>query len=276
MIVRKRDGGYGYAATDLATIRHRVEDLRAARILYVVGSPQRDHLEMLFAVARLAGWLTDEVSAEHVSFGSVLGTDRKMFKTRAGESVRLADLLDEAVMRAAAAVAERNPDLPPEEASAVARAVGIGAAKFADLSNDRVKDYVFDFDRMLAFEGETGPYLQYAHARIRSIFRRGEIDSARLDPAGLVLAEPAERRLALSLLGFGAAVHATAQSTQPHRLAGYLSNLAAAFTAFYDACPVLRAEDSTTRSSRLVLCDLTARTLATGLGLLGIAAPDRM
>ncbi len=185
MIVRKADGGYGYAATDLATIRHRVDGTRASRILYVVGAPQRDHFEMVFAVARLAGWLPEGVDAEHIPFGNVLGADGKMFKTRSGETVRLVDLLDEAVDRAAAAIAEKNPDLVGEEAAAVARAVGIGAVKYADLSSDRVKDYVLDFDRMLAFEGNTGPYMQYAHARIRSIFRRGEVDPSALDAAAL-------------------------------------------------------------------------------------------
>jgi arginyl-tRNA synthetase len=276
MIVRKADGGYGYAATDLATIRHRVDGTKATQILYVVGAPQRDHFEMVFAVARLAGWLPQGVAAEHIPFGNVLGADRKMFKTRSGETVRLVDLLDEAVDRAAAAIAEKNPDLVGEEATAVAHAVGIGAVKYADLSSDRVKDYVLDFDRMLAFEGNTGPYMQYAHARIRSIFRRGEVDPSALDSGALRVVEPAERVLALALVGFDGAVRSTAASSQPHRLCTYLFDLAQAFTSFYEACPVLRAEDDAVRASRLVLCDLTARTLATGLGLLGIAAPERM
>lgn len=276
MIVRKGDGGYGYAATDLATIRHRVDVTGAGRILYVVGAPQRDHLEMVFAVARLAGWLPEGVTAEHVPFGNLLGADRKMFKTRSGTSVRLVDLLDEAVERAAATIAERNPDLVGPEAEAVAHAVGIGAIKYADLSSDRIKDYVLDFDRMLAFEGNTGPYMQYAHARIRSIFRRGEVDPATLDAGALRLAELQERELGLALLGFEAAVRHTAAASQPHRLCGYLFDLAQTFTSFYEACPVLRADDDASRASRLVLCDLTARTLATGLGLLGIQAPPRM
>lgn len=275
MIVRNRNGGYGYAATDLATVRHRVEVTHAERILYVVGAPQRDHLLMVFAVARLAGWLPEDVTAEHISFGSVLGADRKMYKTRTGASVRLIDLLDEAVERAEATIAERNPDLVGEERAAVAAAVGIGAVKYADLSSDRVKDYVLDFDRMLAFEGNTGPYMQYAHARIRSIFRRGEVDAAALDAAALAIGEPQERALVLALLGFEPVVRQTAETAQPHRLCGYLFDLAQAFTSFYEACPVLKADEAT-RASRLVLCDLTARTLRTGLGLLGIEAPDRM
>lgn len=275
MIVRNRNGGYGYAATDLATIRHRVDDTGASRILYVVGAPQRDHLEMVFAVARMAGWLPDGVDAEHIPFGNLLGSDGKMFKTRSGASVRLVDLLDEAVDRAAAAIAERNPDLVGDERDAVARAVGIGAVKYADLSSDRVKDYVLDFDRMLAFEGNTGPYMQYAHARIRSIFRRGEVDPATLGAEALVLGEPQERALALALLGFEAVVQQAGESSQPHRLCTYLFDLAQTFTTFYEACPVLKADEAT-RASRLVLCDLTARTLRTGLGLLGIETPDRM
>ncbi len=276
MIVRNRNGGYGYAATDLATIRHRVEVTHATRMLYVVGAPQRDHLEMVFAVARMAGWLPEGTVAEHIPFGNLLGADRKMFKTRSGTSVRLVDLLDEAVERAAATIAERNPDLVGAERDAVAQAVGIGAIKYADLSSDRVKDYVLDFDRMLAFEGNTGPYMQYAHARIRSIFRRGEIDPSTLDPATLTLGEPQERRLALALLGFEAVVRQTAETAKPHQLCGYLFDLAQTFTSFYEACPVLKADDEATRASRLVLCDLTARTLSSGLGLLGIASPDRM
>lgn len=276
MIVRKGDGGYGYAATDLATIRHRVDVTDARRILYVVGAPQRDHLEMVFAVARMAGWLPGEVSAEHVPFGNLLGADGKMFKTRTGASVRLVDLLDEAVDRARAAIAERNPDLAGPEAVAVAAAVGMGAIKYADLSSDRIKDYVLDFDRMLALEGNTGPYLQYAHARIRSIFRRGEVDPGGLDAADLDLVAPQERALGLALLGFEGAVRDTARTSQPHRLCGYLFELAQTFTRFYEACPVLKADDEATRASRLVLCDLTARTLAAGLDLLGIDAPDRM
>lgn len=276
MIVRNRNGGYGYAATDLATIRHRTEDTHAERILYVVGAPQRDHLLMVFEVAKMAGWLPEGVSAEHVQFGSVLGADRKMYKTRSGASVKLSDLLDEAVERAAATIAERNPELVGDERDAVARAVGIGAIKYADLSSDRVKDYVLDFDRMLAFEGNTGPYMQYAHARIRSIFRRGEIDPSTLDAEALSLGQPQERALAMALLGFEPTVRATAESCQPHRLCTYLFDLAQTFTSFYEACPVLKADDEATRASRLVLCDLTARTLATGLGLLGIDAPDRM
>jgi arginyl-tRNA synthetase len=221
----------------------------------------------------MAGWLPADHRFEHVPFGNVLGPDKKMFKTRSGKTVKLGALLDEAVERAAAAVADKNPDLGEEERAAVALAVGRGAVKYADLSTDRVRDYVFDWDRMLAFDGDTGPYLQYAHARIRSIFRRAEVDP----PAGVapMVVEPAERELAKVLLRFPTAVTEVADTASPHRLCAYLHDLASAFTAFYEACPVIRSEEQV-RESRLALCDLTARTLATGLDLLGIDAPDRM
>ncbi|MGH3761248.1 arginine--tRNA ligase [Actinophytocola sp.] len=267
LIVRKADGGYGYDATDLAAIRYRITDLGATRLLYVVGTPQREHFRMVFQAAREAGWLTEGVRAEHVGFGSVLGTDGKMLRTRAGETVRLAALLDEAVARAAEQVRERHAD------EAVARAVGVGAVKYADLSTDRMRDYTFDYDRMLAFDGNTGPYLQYAHARIRSIFRRAGADPA--EPGGVRITEPAERELALALLGLPAVVAEVGESLEPHRLCAYLYGLAGAFTTFYESCPVLRAEPEV-RASRLALCALTARTLALGLDLLGIAAPERM
>jgi arginyl-tRNA synthetase len=274
LIVQKSDGGFGYAATDLAAIRHRARDLGADRLLYVVGLPQRQHLEMVFEVARRAGWLRPPARAEHLAFGSVLGPDGKVLRTRAGESVKLLDLLDEAVARAAARVAEKNPDLDAEERDLVAHLVGIGAVKYADVSTDRMKDYVFDLDRMLAFEGNTAPYLQYAHARIRSIFRRAEVEPDR-GATPVLVAEPAERALALDVLEFGDVIAELEQSLEFHRLANYLHRLASTFTTFYERCPVLRAEEPV-RASRLALCDLTARTLALGLGLLGIVAPDRM
>jgi arginyl-tRNA synthetase len=245
--------------------------------VYVVGAPQREHLAMVFETARLAGWLVPPARAEHVAFGSVLGDDRKMFKTRAGATVRLADLLDEAVARAEAVVADKDPDLDAAARARVAHAVGVGAVKYADLVNDRVKDYVFSFERMLAMDGNTAPYLQYAVARIRSIFRRAEEDGSGLDPtAPIALAEPAERALALRLVSFEGAVRATADALQPHRLCQYLFELATTFTTFYESCPVLRAPSREVRASRLVLCHVTARTLATGLDLLGIDTPERM
>lgn len=274
LIVRKQDGGYGYATTDLAAIRYRIRDLGSDRIVYVVGATQAQHLAMLFKAAETAGWLAPPVRAEHVAFGSVLGADGKMFKTRAGETVRLIDLLEEAVRRALSTVTEKNPELDAAERERVARQVGIGAVKYADLSSDRVKDYTFDYDRMLAFEGNTAPYLQYAHARIRSIFRKGEMDVPPPDAIDVAAAE--ERALALELLALPSVVQDVAESLEPHKLCGYLYGLAQAFSNFYEACPVLKADTEAQKLSRLALADLTARTLAHGLSLLGIEAPDRM
>jgi arginyl-tRNA synthetase len=277
LIVQKSDGGYGYATSDLAAIRYRVRDLGATRILYVVGAPQAQHFSMCFAVARMAGWLTDALEAVHVSFGNVLGADHRMLATRSGGTVKLVDLLDEAVVRAKQAMAGRIA-VDPNNATGVdddqvAAMVGIGAVKYSDLSTDRGRDYVFDWDRMLAFEGNTGPYLQYAHARIRSIFRRGEVPVP--DPAAPVLDDPHERALGLLLLSFPVALDDTLATYSPHKLCGYLFEVAQAFTAFYENCRVL-VEDETQRTSRLILCDLSARVLGLGLSLLGIEAPERM
>jgi arginyl-tRNA synthetase len=261
LIVRKSDGGFGYAATDLAALRYRVRDLGANRLLYVVGTPQAMHFQMVYAVARAAGWLTSDVVCEHVGFGSILGADGKMFRSRSGESIPLAELLDEAVDRAAAL----NGD------PAVAEAVGIGAIKYADLSSDRLSDYTFDWDRMLALTGDTGPYLQIAHARIRSIFDRAGSSV----PGVFSVGDPAERALALELLAFEPVLEHVGESLEFHRLAAYLHGVAVLFSAFYERCPVLKAPAGV-RESRLALCDRTARTLREGLGLLGIAAPDRM
>jgi arginyl-tRNA synthetase len=275
LIVRKSDGGFGYAATDLAAIRDRVGRLGAEVILYVVGLPQSQHLQMCFAVARMAGWLPEGTEATHVGFGNVLGPDGKMFKTRAGSRTKLSDLLIDAVERAGAGLTERYPDLDPAERAPLARAIGIGAVKYADLSTERTRDYVFDADRMLAFEGDTGPYLQYAHARIRSIFRRGG-DPVPAPGTPVVLDDPHERALALALLGLEAALAATVDGYRPHKLCTYLFDLATAFTSFFEHCPVLKAPTPQLRQSRLVLCDTTARVLHDGLGLLGIEAPERM
>lgn len=276
LIIRKGDGGYNYATSDLACVIDRVERLGADRMLYVVGAPQAQHLQMVFAVSAQAGWVPDGVELEHVAFGSVLGSDRKMLKSRAGDTVKLAALLDEAVDRAAAAVAEKNPGLDADARSVVARSVGMGAVKYADLSTDRIKDYVFDWDRMLAFDGNTAPYLQYAHARICSIFRRAGLGRHDVRGALPSLGEPAERDLTLTLLGFDAAVRDTAERCSPHRLCTYLYDLASAFTTFYEQCPVLKADDPEVRTGRLVLCDATAQVLARGLDLLGIDAPEQM
>ncbi len=274
LIIRKQDGGYGYAATDLTAVRHRTRTLGATRILYVVGAPQAQHLSMVFAAATSAGWLTAPARAEHVAFGAVLGADKKMLRTRAGETIRLVDLLNEAVHRAMVIVTEKNPSLPEAERASIARAVGIGAVKYADLSNDKVKDYVFDWDRMLAFDGNTAPYLQYAHARIRSIFRKGEAAMPRA--AVFDIADPAEKSLALALLAFPTVVQDVGESLALHRICTYLYDLATTFSSFYENCPVLKAATPAQRDSRLGLCELTARVLECGLGLLGIEAPEKM
>jgi arginyl-tRNA synthetase len=247
---------------------------------------------MIFEAARVAGWLVPPARAQHVSFGMVLGPDGKKFGTRAGGSVRLMDLLDEAIERGRAAVAAKNPDLALEAREHVARMVGIGAVKYADLSSDRVKAYVFDFDRMLSFDGNTAPYIQYAHARCRSIIRKsGAPDASAPDASApnaaapnaaapnasaIALEKPQERALALTLLRFPTAVDHVAEALQPHLVCTYLYDLATAFSAFYEACPVLKADTEAARQSRLALTELTARVLARGLGLLGIEAPDEM
>lgn len=273
LIVRKGDGGFGYAATDLATIRHRCRDLKADRMLYVVGLPQRQHLAMVFATAAEAGWLAPPSAAEHIGFGSVLGADGKVLRTRAGESVRLVDLLDEAVRRAAEVLAQKGSDLTTADQAEVARAVGIGAVKFADLSVDRVKDYVFDYDRMLSFDGATAPYLQYAHARIRSLLRRAE--GLAVGPAVTVATDP-ERQLALRLLALPDLVESVSDSLELHRIAHYLMALASDFTSFYERCPILRDSTEDVRASRLLLAQRTGEVLAFGLSLLGIAAPEAL
>ena len=277
LIVRKQDGGFGYAATDLAAIRYRVDRLGARRILYVVGITQSQHFAMVFETARLAGWAPADVELEHVAFGSVLGQDGKVLKTRAGEAVSLVALIDEAVNRAQVIMDQGSPELEAAERAQIAEMVGVGAVKYADLANDRIRDYVFQWDRMLAFDGNTAPYLMYAHARIRSLLRKA--GAAALEGLGgttaMAIQAPAERALALELLEFPATVAGVGESLQPHRLCQRLFQVAAAFTRFYDACPVLNAEPAV-RSSRLVLSALTARVLACGLDLLGIGAPEQM
>jgi arginyl-tRNA synthetase len=273
LIVRKSDGGYGYPATDLAAVRHRAGELGATRLLYVVGLPQRRHFEMVFAVAGLAGWLRPPVRAEHVGFGSILGPDGRMLRSRSGGSVKLVGLLDEAVVRATELARRKNPALNEAEATEIGRAVGIGALKYADLSSDRNRDHVLDWERMLSLDGNTAPYLQYAYSRIRSVLRRA--DGVVPPGATIRLAEPAERALAFELIGFAAVVAEVERTLEFHRLAGYLYRVGTAFSGFYERCPVLRAEQAV-RESRLVLCDLTGRVLRQGLHLLGIRTPERM
>ena len=276
MIVQARTGGFNYATSDLACVVDRVERLGATLLVYVIGTPQSQHLSMVYKVAEMAGWLAPPARAVHVNFGSVLGPDKKMLKSRSGDPVKFIELIDEAIERGRAAVAERATDLSPDEQAELGRVIGIGALKYAELSSDRIKDYVFEWSRMLAFDGNTAPYLQYAHARICSIFRRAGVDRADFRSIEPVLGEPQERELALQLLQFDTAVHDTLDKFSPHRLCTYLFELAQAFTAFYEACPVLKEGHESTRPSRLALCDLTARVLSQGLGLLGIEAPERM
>jgi arginyl-tRNA synthetase len=277
VIIRKRDGGYNYSTTDLATIRYRVEVERADRVVYVVGASQALHFQMVFAVARQAGWLGDHVRAEHAQIGNVLGAEGKLLRTRAGGTVKLSELLDRAVERAGEVFDSIEHAEPFDAATRgdVVEKVGIGAVKYADLSVALGSEYRFDLGRMVSFTGRTGPYLQYAAVRIRSIFRRGGLDPDAV--AGpVVIGHPAERALALRLLDLGPVVVATGAEAEPHRLAGYLYELAQAFTTFFESCPVLRAPDDGTRASRLALCAAALRALETGLDLLGIPVPDRM
>ena len=278
LIVRKSDGGYGYGTTDLATIRHRIRDLKANRILYVVGAPQALHFRMVFDTARRMGWLTDDIEVEHVAFGSVLGPDGKVFKTRSGRTVRLVELLDDAVAKARAEIETKPHSLNQGELETVARQAGIGAVKYADLSTSRTKDYIFDLARMVSFNGNTGVYLQYAHTRIKSILRRLAEQGVPSDADVEVELpmRPAERALALLADGFAASVTEVAATLEPHRLCAYLFALAKAFTEFYEACPVLKAESDAVRANRIALCRLTGATLAQGLALLGIETPERM
>jgi len=275
LILQKKTGGFNYATSDLACVLDRVERLGADRILYVVDAGQSLHFEMVFKVSEMAGWLVPPTEAHHVQFGIVLGTDRKRLRSRSGEPLKFAELLDEADERARAAVADKNPDLSDEVRTEVARMIGIGAVKYAELSSDRVKDYIFDWDRMLSFDGNTAPYLQYAHARICSIFRRSGVERASVRGASIEIGAPEERTLALRLLGYPTALANAVESYSPHKLCTYIYELATDFTAFYEHCPVLRA-DEPLRTSRLALADLTARILEHGLGLLGVDVPDQM
>ena len=276
LIVRSSAGAFTYATSDLACVVDRVERVKAETLLYVIGAPQAQHLAMVFAVSTMAGWLQRPAAAMHIPFGHVLGTDGKMLRSRSGDPIALGDVVDEAIERGIAAVAAKNPELPADKRRSIGHAVGVGALKYADLSTDRVRDYIFDWDRMLSFDGNTAPYLQYAHTRICSLFRRAAVE--RLDARGAtVLVEaPEERALTLRLLGYEAALRESAARYSPHRLCTYLFELATDFTGFYEHCPVLKAPGDEVRASRLALSDLTARTLAHGLGLLGIDAPEQM
>ncbi|MEU4148414.1 arginine--tRNA ligase [Streptomyces parvulus] len=274
LIVQKADGGFGYAASDLTAIRDRVQDLDATTLLYVVDVRQSLHFRMVFETARRAGWLNDDVTAHNMGYGTVLGADGKPFKTRAGETVRLEDLLDEAVQRAAEVVREKARDLTEEEIQERAAQVGIGAVKYADLSTSPSRDYKFDLDQMVSLNGDTSVYLQYAYARIRSILRKaGEVVPAAHPELEL---HAAERALGLHLDAFGDTVFEAAAEYAPHKLTAYLYQAASLFTSFYDKCPVLKAETPQQVENRLFLCDVTARTLHQGMALLGIRTPERL
>jgi arginyl-tRNA synthetase len=271
LIVRKSDGGFGYGTTDLASLRYRLDDLGADRLIYITDARQSQHFQMVFAAGRRAGWVGDQ-RLEHIWFGTMLGEDGKPFKTRSGGTIRLSDLLDDAIVRARQVVDAKSPELPEEERAAIANAVGIGAVKYADLSTSRQRDLLFSFDRMLALDGNTAPYLLYACVRAASIGAKAGETSDEVT----VLAEPQERSLVVKLSTFADVLAEVEESLEPHRLCSYLYDVAAVYTAFYDACPVLKAPDAETRRSRLALCALTAATLQTGLGLLGITVPARM
>ncbi len=274
VIIRKRDGGYNYSTTDLATVRYRVDKLHCDRAIYVVGSDQALHFRMIFAVAREAGWLAADADFEHAQIGMVQGTDGNRLRTREGDTVKLSALLAEGIDRARAILGEID-GLDAAAKDEIAEDVGIGAIKYADLSTALDSAYIFDWDRMISFRGNTGPYLQYATTRIRSIFRKAGIDEAGLR-GPVVVTAPAERELALKLLGFGAAVTGVAETAEPHRLCAYVFEVASLFTAFYEQCPVLKADDEQTRQARLALCAATLRVLTAGLGLLGVPIPERM
>ncbi|WP_038319932.1 arginine--tRNA ligase [Kingella kingae] len=265
-IVQKQGGGFLYATTDFACMRYRVGKLGANRLMYVVDTRQDLHFKQLFSASRKAGWLPENVSAEFIGFGTMMGKDGKPFKTRSGDTVKLVDLLDEAVERATALVREKNADLSAEEVAQIGEVVGIGAVKYADLSKNRTSDYVFDWDNMLSFEGNTAPYLQYAYTRVQSVFKKaGEWNVQ----AALKLEQPLEQQLAVELLKFEDVVASVAETSYPHYLAAYLYQLATLFSRFYEACPILKAEGDV-RDSRLKLAKLTAETMRTGLDLLGI------
>lgn len=285
LLLRKSDGGFLYATTDVAAVRRRVQDMGGDRLVYAVDARQSLHFSQVFAASRKAGYTKHQDGSEaelfHAHFGTILGSDNKPFKTRSGDNVKLSDLLDEAIRRAELAVGEKNPSLAPDERQRVAEAVGIGAIKYADLSSDRIKDYVFDYDRVIAFEGNTGPYLQYALVRVLSIFRKAEDEfgitmESIADRGAFNIEAPEEKVMALQLLKYPGVIRSAAAAYEPHRLCGYLYELASAFSSFFDACPVLRASSEAERDARLRLCGLTGRVLRDGLSVLGIEPLERM
>ncbi|WP_371343810.1 arginine--tRNA ligase [Klebsiella quasipneumoniae] len=276
VIIQKKDGGYLYTTTDIACAKYRYETLHADRVLYYIDSRQHQHLMQAWTIVRKAGYVPDSVPLEHHMFGMMLGKDGKPFKTRAGGTVKLADLLDEALERARRLVAEKNPEMSADELENLAKVVGIGAVKYADLSKNRTTDYVFDWDNMLAFEGNTAPYMQYAYTRVLSVFRKAGIDENALTDAPVVIAEDREAQLAARLLQFEETLSVVAREGTPHVMCAYLYDLAGLFSGFYEHCPILSAESEATRNSRLKLALLTAKTLKLGLDTLGIETVERM
>ncbi|MDB6367457.1 arginine--tRNA ligase [Photorhabdus bodei] len=275
VIIQKQDGGYLYTTTDIACAKYRYETLHADRILYYIDSRQHQHLMQAWTIVRKAGYVPESVSLEHHMFGMMLGKDSKPFKTRAGGTVRLTDLLDEAIERANTLIREKNPDMPEDELKKVVSAVGIGAVKYADLSKSRTTDYIFDWDNMLAFEGNTAPYMQYAYTRVASIFKRAEIDESSLT-LPVILNEDREQTLATRLLQFEETITTVAREGTPHVMCAYLYDLAGLFSCFYEHCQILNAESEELRQSRLKLALLTAKTLKQGLNTLGIETVERM
>lgn len=276
VIIQKKDGGYLYTTTDIACAKYRYETLHADRVLYYIDSRQHQHLMQAWTIVRKAGYVPESVPLEHHMFGMMLGKDGKPFKTRAGGTVKLSDLLDEALERARRLVAEKNPDMPAEELEKLANAVGIGAVKYADLSKNRTTDYIFDWDNMLAFEGNTAPYMQYAYTRVLSVFRKANIDESALANAAVVITEDREAQLAARLLQFEETLTVVAREGTPHVMCSYLYDLAGLFSGFYEHCPILTAENEEARNSRLKLAQLTAKTLKLGLDTLGIETVERM
>ena len=276
LIVQKTDGGYLYATFDLTAVHYRITHLKAERIIYVVDARQSQHFQMVFKIGRQAGWADGGVRLDYVPFGTILGKNGKPFKTRAGDVVNLASVLDEAEQRATAIMDQKHPGLSAKQRAQIARTVGIGALKYADLCSDRIKDYVFDWDRMLALDGNTAPYIQNAYVRIGSIFRKGQIDPASLRGEPVMITNSVERAVAIQVLQLPTVVAAVAESLEPHRLCTYLHELSTLFHRFYEQCPVLAAPDEPTRASRLALASLVAETLQQGLDLLGIGVVDQM
>ncbi|MDC0555766.1 arginine--tRNA ligase [Euryarchaeota archaeon] len=276
LIIRKGDGGYNYATTDLACIINRVESIECNEMLYVVGAEQSQHFSMVFQVAKDAKFMDEKTKAVHVSFGLVMGSDGKKLASREGKAITLEELLEESVNRAEKLILEKNSSMSDSDRKKVSKMIGIGAIKYADLSIDRNKNYVFDWDKMLSFDGNTAPYLQYAHARICSIFRKSSISRESTFNSEILVVNDFEKSLSKSIIGFSESIDETINSYSPHRLAVYLHHLAQDFASFYENCPVLISNDEAKMNSRLALCNLTARTLKTGLGLLGIETPENM